>query len=100
MIYKLLVTQVNKTVINMAKRFARLKYALSTLRTPLGTGVIPDAPTGTIARKFQDYQAGKVKLNYTRDAASKPGEILKVSILPFYFGGVAGTEAIRSIETG
>lgn len=78
----------------MTKRFSRLQYALTTLRTPTGIGVIPDAPTGTIAKKFQDYKAGKVKLNYTRDDGSKPIAILKVSILPFYFGGVAGTEAI------
>jgi hypothetical protein len=78
----------------MAKRFSRLKYALSTLRTPLGSGVIPDAPAGTIARKYQDYQAGKVKLTYTRTNDSKPEAILRVSILPFHFGGVAGTEAI------
>jgi hypothetical protein len=94
MIYELLVTQVNKTITNMAKRFSRLKYALQTLRTPNSTAAAPDAPTGTIARRFQDYKAGKVTVSYIREGTSKPGEILKVSILPFYFGGVAGTEAI------
>lgn len=80
----------------MAKRFAKLKYGLDMLRTPNSVAAAPDAPTGTVARKFQDYKAGKVRLTYTREAASKPGEILKVSVLPFYFGGVAGTEAIVS----
>ena len=94
MIYELLVTQVNKIVINMAKRFSRLQYALQALRTPNSAAAAPDAPAGTIARRFQDYKAGKVTVSYTRTAESKPGEILKVSILPFYFGGVAGSEAI------
>ncbi|NJO98636.1 MAG: hypothetical protein HC764_23730 [Pleurocapsa sp. CRU_1_2] len=67
---------------------------METLRTPNSTAPAPDAPAGTVARKFQDYKAGKVTVSYTREASSKPGEILKVSILPFYFGGVAGTEAI------
>jgi hypothetical protein len=78
----------------MAKRFSRLKYALDTLRTPNSTAVAPDAPAGTIARKFQDYKAGKVKLTYTRLEGSRPGKIQKVSILPFYFGAADGTEAI------
>ena len=78
----------------MAKRFAKLKYGLDMLRIPNSTAAAPDAPSGTIARKFQDYKAGKVKLTYTREDGSKPEAILKVSILPFYFGGVAGTEAI------
>lgn len=94
MIYKLLVIQVNKTVINMARRFAKLKYGLDMLRAPNSTTPAPDAPAGTVARKFQDYKGGKVKLTYTRSAASKPGEIIKVSILPFHFGGEAGSEAI------
>jgi hypothetical protein len=78
----------------MAKRFSRLKYGLDMLRTPNSTAAAPDAPTGTVARRFQDYKAGKVKPTYVRDAASKPGEILKVSVLPFHFGGVANTELI------
>ncbi len=78
----------------MAKRFSRLKYALTTLRTPNSTAAAPDAPTGTIAKKFQDYAAGKVKLVYPRDESSLPKEILKVSVLPFYFGGLAGNETI------
>ncbi|NJK58733.1 MAG: hypothetical protein HC939_23515 [Pleurocapsa sp. SU_5_0] len=78
----------------MVKRFSRLKYALETLRTPNSTAAAPDAPAGTVARKFQDYKGGKVKLTYTRSADSKPGQIQKVSILPFYFGGAENSEAI------
>jgi hypothetical protein len=78
----------------MAKRFSRLKYGLNMLRTPNSGAAAVDAPTGTVARKFQDYKAGKVKLTYVRDAASKPGEILRVSVLPFHFGGVANSEII------
>lgn len=94
MSYELLVNLVKKTTINMAKRFSKLKYALETLRTPNSTTATPDAPAGTIARKYQDYKAGKVQLTYPRSEGSKPESILKVSIMPFYFGGAVGSEAI------
>jgi hypothetical protein len=76
------------------KRFSRLNYALTTLRTPTGTGITPDAPTGTIAKKYQDFKAGKVALSYPRNEDSKPEQLLQVSVLPFFFGGADGTEAI------
>jgi hypothetical protein len=76
------------------KRYSRLKYGLDILRPPNSTAPAPDAPVGTVARKYQDYAGKKVKLTYVRSATSKPEALLKVSILPFYYGGVAGTEAI------
>ena len=78
----------------MTKRFSRLKYGLAMLRTPNGTGAIPDAPANTIAKEFQEFQAGKKKLTYPRGEDSKPGNLQKVSILPFYFAGEAGKETI------
>lgn len=76
------------------KRFSKLKYGLTMLRSPNSTGDTPDAPAGTVAKNFQDFAAGKKKLSYPRDEASKPGELLKISVLPFYFGGAAGKETI------
>jgi hypothetical protein len=78
----------------MAKRFSRLKYALEALKVPNSTTEPPDAPSGTVARKFQLFKAGKVNLKYPRNDGSKPEQLLEVSVLPFYFGGAAGTEAI------
>lgn len=80
------------------KRFSRLQYGLTMLRTPTGTGTIPDAPTGTVAKEFQDFKAGKKDINYPRAEASKPGSIKKVSILPFYFAGATGKETIVSLS--
>ena len=78
----------------MAKRFSRLKYGLDMLRTPNSNNPAPDAPTGTIAKRFQDYVSKKIRPTYVRSEASKPDAILKVSVLPFYFNGVAGKETI------
>ncbi|WP_319422745.1 hypothetical protein [Pleurocapsa sp. FMAR1] len=78
----------------MAKRFSRLKYGLEMLRAPNSTAPTPDAPTGTVAKKFQDFVGKKTRLVYPRAADSKPGEINKVSVLPFYFNGAAGKETI------
>lgn len=78
----------------MAKRFKNLKYALKTLRAPNSTQPVPDAPSGSIAREFQDYQAGKRVIEYTRAEDSKPEQILTVSILPFYYAGEAGKETL------
>ena len=55
---------------------------------PLSGGenaTVPDAPTGTALKKFQDYQSGKVKIEYTRSNSSKPGEILDIALRPFAF---------------
>lgn len=76
------------------KRFSRLKYALTTLRTPNSTGETPDAPAGTVAKNFQDFAGGKTKLTYPRAEGSKPGEILTVSVLPFYYAGATGRETL------
>jgi hypothetical protein len=78
----------------MAKRFSRLKYALALLKTPNSTDEPPDAPSGSVIRKYQLYKGGKVDLKYPRDASSKPEQLKEVSVLPFYFGGLVGTEAI------
>jgi hypothetical protein len=78
----------------MVKRFSRLKYALQALRPPNSEAEPPDAPAGSVARKFQLFKAGKVDLKYPRDEGSRPEQLKEVSILPFYFGGAVGTEAI------
>lgn len=76
------------------KRFNRLKYGLTMLRTPNATGATPDAPTGSVAAEFQDFISKKKVLSYPRAEASKPGEILTVSVLPFYYAGAAGRETL------
>ncbi|NJL53091.1 MAG: hypothetical protein HC930_14500 [Hydrococcus sp. SU_1_0] len=82
----------------MVKRFSKLEYALKTLRTPTGTGAAPAAPAGSILKKYQDYAAGSVTLEYPRAADSKQGNILKVSVLPFFFGGGEQTGTIVSLS--
>ena len=82
----------------MGKRFNRLDYALKSLRTPTGTGTTPDAPTGSILANYQEVASGKKTLSYPRAEASKPGNILQVSVLPFFFGGTTGSEAIVSFS--
>ncbi len=82
----------------MARRFSRLKYALTTLRTPNSNAPTPDAPANTIARNFQDFASGKTKLVYSRDDNSNPGEILKTGILPFFFGGNPANGAIVALS--
>lgn len=69
----------------MVKRFNNLNAALKYLRPTTSTedGVVPDAPAGTPLKKYQDWKAGKVDIDYTRAASSNPGRIVKVSILPF-----------------
>jgi hypothetical protein len=81
----------------MVKRFNNLDAALKYLR-PTGAGegtVIPDAPTGTPLKKYQDYKAGKVNLDYPRAAASLPGEINIIAIKPFALPS-ADTTTIRT----
>lgn len=78
----------------MAKRFSRLKYALDTLRTPTGTGTTPNPPAGSVLEKFQEVYSKKRKLTYTRDSGSNAQEILKVTILPFFFGAAPDSQTI------
>lgn len=80
----------------MARRFKNLDYALKLLRTPTGTGTPPSAPAGSILKEYQDYASGAKAITYTRTEDSKPEAILKISVLPFFFGGVDGSEAIVS----
>ncbi|MDZ8071140.1 MAG: hypothetical protein RMY64_36925 [Nostoc sp. DedQUE08] len=69
----------------MAKRFNNLDAALKYLRpTSSGEdGVVPDAPAGTPLKKYQDWKAGKIDIDYPRSASSNPGRIVAVSIKPF-----------------
>jgi hypothetical protein len=69
----------------MGRRFNNLDAALKYLRPPGATeeAEIPDAPAGTQLRQYQDFKAGKRVVSYTRAAASLPGNIDAVSLLPF-----------------
>lgn len=69
----------------MGKRFNNLDAALKYLRptTAAEGDEIPDAPAGTPLKKFQDYKAGKVDLDYPRAAASLPGEFNIIALKPF-----------------
>jgi hypothetical protein len=69
----------------MVKRFNNLDAALKYLRpaTAGDDGVVPDAPAGTPLKKYQDWKAGKVDIDYPRAGTSNPGRIVKVSIKPF-----------------
>jgi hypothetical protein len=69
----------------MGKRFSRLRAALGYLR-PSGSNMaaeIPDAPAGTQLRKFQEFESGKVRIDYTRGEDSKPGELLLYQLSAF-----------------
>ncbi|PAX60043.1 hypothetical protein [Brunnivagina elsteri] len=70
----------------MAKRFKSLNAALKYLRAPGagGTTTTPvNAPAGSQLAEYQEYKSGKKVITYTRDAASKPGQLDEVKILPF-----------------
>ncbi|QYX30064.1 hypothetical protein [Sphaerospermopsis torques-reginae] len=69
----------------MSKRFNNLDAALKYLRSPEAApdAEIPDAPAGTALRKYQDYKAGKVIIQYTRAQDSLPGTLNLVTIKPF-----------------
>ena len=66
----------------MAKRFKILEGALDYLRTQ-DDGANPDAPTGTPLALYQEWKKGARNVTYDRDDASKPGELLEVSVNPF-----------------
>lgn len=68
----------------MAKRrFSRLRYALKSLQSPLG-GTDNNPAAGSILGNYKDFRDGKIVVDYTRDAASKPGSLVEVAVSPFY----------------
>ncbi|MDB9307059.1 hypothetical protein PN488_22285 [Nodularia spumigena CS-591/12] len=69
----------------MPKRFNNLKAALTFLRTPTAdpNTPVPDAPTGTVLKNFQDYAAGKVVT--TRDGSTQ-GAQKRTTVKPFATG--------------
>lgn len=81
----------------MVKRFNNLDAALKYLRpaTAAEGDEIPDAPAGTPLKKYQDYKAGKVDLDYPRAAASLPGEFNIIALKPFALPA-ANTDAYRT----
>lgn len=69
----------------MGRRFNNLDAGLRYLR-PVGSdpdAIVPDAPTGTALRKYQEYKAGKVNIDYPRAAGSLPGELNIIVLKPF-----------------
>jgi hypothetical protein len=63
----------------MARRFNNLDAALRYLRPASSgsDGVVPDAPAGTPLKRYQDWKAGKVDIDYPRSASSNPGSLNK-----------------------
>lgn len=84
----------------MAKRFNNLDAALKYLRPTTATddGVVPDAPAGTPLKKYQDWKAGKVDIDYPRTATSNPGRLEKVAIKPFALPSASAIEYSTSIS--
>jgi hypothetical protein len=81
----------------MAKRFRALEQGLKYLR--VGTSdTNPQAPAGTPLRQYQDWKAGTRTITYTREAASKPGKILKVGVNPFAYPVSAESLALVSLS--
>jgi hypothetical protein len=84
----------------MAKRFNNLDAALKYLRPASSgsDGVIPDAPAGTPLKKYQDWKAGKVDIDYPRTASSNPGKINKISVKPFALPAASTDEYVTVIS--
>lgn len=84
----------------MAKRFNNLDAALKYLRPASSgeDGVVPDAPTGTPLRKYQDWKAGKIDIDYPRSASSNPGSIEKIAIKPFALPAASTVEYVTTIS--
>jgi hypothetical protein len=78
----------------MAKRFNNLDAALRYLRPASAgeDGVVPDAPAGTPLRKYQDWKAGKVDIDYPRAASSNPGRLNRISVKPFALAAASTAE--------
>lgn len=84
----------------MAKRFNNLDAALRYLRPASSgeDGVVPDAPAGTPLKKYQDWKAGKVDIDYPRSASSNPGKFEKISIKPFALPAASTIEYVSTIS--
>lgn len=84
----------------MAKRFNNLDAALKYLRPASSgqDGVVPDAPAGTPLKKYQDWKAGKVDIDYPRTASSNPGRIAKIAIKPFALPAANTDEYLTGIS--
>lgn len=85
----------------MGRRFKALDAALKYLRTTTqdDSGVVPDAPTGSQLRFYQDYKAGKRQVEYTRDSDSKQISIDELKIKPFGFAAADTNEYIVPYST-
>jgi hypothetical protein len=77
----------------MPKRFNNLDAALKYLRATSAAedAIAPDAPTGTQLRRYQDFKAGKLKIEYTRATSSNQIALDPVALLPFS-GAAASTD--------
>ncbi len=84
----------------MAKRFNNLDAALKYLRPASAgdDGVVPDAPANTPLKKYQDWKAGKVDIDYPRAASSNPKKIVKISIKPFALPAASTDEYVTTIS--
>jgi len=84
----------------MAKRFNNLDAALKYLRPASSgqDGVVPDAPAGTPLKKYQDWKAGKVDIDYPRSASSNPGRFEKIGIKPFALPAASTVEYVTTIS--
>ncbi|HYX13402.1 MAG TPA: hypothetical protein VE944_03365 [Nostoc sp.] len=84
----------------MARRFNNLDAALRYLRPPASgaDGIIPDAPLGTPLRKYQDWKAGKVDIDYPRSASSNPGTFERIGIKPFALPAASPIEYVTVIS--
>jgi hypothetical protein len=84
----------------MSKRFNNLDAALKYLRPASAgsDGVVPDAPAGTPLKKYQDWKAGKVDIDYPRAASSNPGKLEVISVKPFALPSASTAEYITTIS--
>lgn len=68
----------------MGKRFSNLNAALKYLRAAgSDSDTIPTAPAGSQLAEYQEFISKKRVVTYTRDAASRPGNLDQVGIKPF-----------------
>ncbi|MBW4556411.1 MAG: hypothetical protein KME59_10805 [Trichormus sp. ATA11-4-KO1] len=85
----------------MGRRFNNLDAALKYLRAPGATAddLAPDAPAGSQLKKYQDFKAGKVNIDYPRAASSLPGSLDDVALKPFALPSADTTEYIVGVST-
>lgn len=71
--------------LRMAKRFNNLDAALKYLRSTSAAedAVTPDAPAGSQLKRYQDFVAGKIRVEYTRATTSNQIALDEVALLPF-----------------